>query len=587
MAEVLRHRGPDDGGVASGPGWSLGARRLAIQDLSRAGAQPMVRNGLTLVYNGEVYNFRELRRELEANSCRFHSGSDTEVVLAAFEQWGLGAFERFNGMFALAIVDPRRRRLWLARDRWGKKPLFVARVGARLGFASELKSIMRVARGQLTIDRGALAEYFRYQYVPGTRSIFAGVEKVAAASWMEFDLGGGLQGSGTFWSLPEETDDEPATPDEVLDVVRRAVRRRLVADVPIGSFLSGGTDSSLVTACMNEAVPGCRTFSIGFEDPSFDESQYALAVASELGTQHTHHVLGEREALDLMTLLPRVFDEPFADSSAVPQLAVAKLARADVTVALSGDGGDELFGGYLRYRAWPFLVRAVRAPRIPRVLGKTLSRVPGVGSRLAVFAELSRATSPGAAYRELVSVWKTTDLIRLMPGADEADRFAGMFEAPSDGGLVERMMRIDARTYLVDDILQKIDRATMAVSLEGRNPLLDPEVAELAFRSVRVAEAAPAEKPLLRASLKKLLPEELVDRPKKGFGVPVGKWMRAELRPLVEDLVLSRTHAEYELATAKAVCREHLRGVDRTAEVWSLVAFELWRQEWASEGCTS
>jgi len=582
MTEALRHRGPDDGGTAAGEGWALGARRLAIQDLSRAGAQPMRRDSLTMVYNGEVYNFKELRSELENKSHRFLSGSDTEVVLAAFREWGTAAFARFNGMFALAIVDSERRRLWLARDRWGKKPLFVGRLRYRLAFASELKSIMQIGRADLRIDRSALAEYFRYQYVPGKQSILVDVEKLEAASWVEFDFRGRRLDAGTFWSLPEGHAEQPASPAEVLETVRSAVRRRLVADVSVGSFLSGGTDSSLITACMNEAVPGCRTFSIGFEDPRYDESAYALAVARELGTDHTHHVLGEKEALELIAAIPKIFDEPFADSSAIPQLAVSRLARQQVTVALSGDGGDELFGGYRRYRARRYLRAASLLPRVPTGLIGPLSEVPRVGRRLSLFATLLQASSPGEAYRELVSVWTAPELQRLMPDLEDGAVFTTAFEAPEADGLVERMMRVDSRTYLVDDILQKLDRSTMAVSLEGRNPLLDPEVAELALSSVRAAETAPAEKPLLRAALREVLPDRLVDRPKKGFGVPIGEWMRSELRSLVEDLVLSRTDADYEIGPAKAACLEHLAGKDRTAQVWSLVAFELWREQWLS-----
>jgi asparagine synthase (glutamine-hydrolysing) len=580
MTATLVHRGPDDGHVVSGPGWALGARRLAIQDPSPAGRQPMTRGDLTIAFNGEVYNFPELRRELEGFGYRFSSGCDTEVVVTAFHRWGTAALSRFNGMFALAIVDARRRRAWLARDRWGKKPLFLARIGKRLAFGSELKAILALAGGELTVDRRALAHYFRYQYVPGTESIFSEVEKVAPASWLELDLDDLSARRGTFWQLPEHDDGAaPASPLEVLDVVRASVRRRLIADVPVGAFLSGGTDSSLVVACMKEADADCRTFSIGFDDPRFDESQYALAVARHLGTNHTHRVLRQQEALDLVTSLPETYDEPFADSSALPQLAVSRLAREQVVVALSGDGGDELFGGYLRYRARPYLRAVARFPSLAAAASAAYG-LPWLGRRLGLFAELSSASSAGAVYRELVSVWKTPELKRLMPDVDPADDFAEAFEA-TPGGLVERMMRRDARTYLVDDILQKVDRATMAVSLEGRNPLLDPAVAEIGLRSAGTATQSPGEKPLLRAALRLVLPDRLVDRPKKGFGVPVGEWVRAQLRPLLEDLVLSSAGSDYDLDVARKICLEHLNGRrDASPQVWSLISFELWKSRW-------
>ncbi len=580
MTATLAHRGPDDDGVAVGPGWALGMRRLAIQDPSLAGHQPMRRGDLTLVFNGEVYNFHALRRELEQEGCAFVSGSDTEVVLAALERWGTAAFERFNGMFALVLVDESRRRALVARDRFGKKPLFLARLRDGIAFASELKAIVSVARGELEIDERSLAEYFRFQYVPSPRSIFRKVEKLPPASWREIDLDTGAFGPvHRFWSLPGGDDGPGATPEEVLGAVRESVRRRLVADVPVGAFLSGGTDSSLVVACMRDLGADVRTFSIGFADPRYDESHYAAGVASHLGTEHTHRRLEWRDAMDLVPSIVDAFDEPFADSSAVPTLAVSALARESVTVALSGDGGDELFGGYTRYR-----VR--NAARIAQALpGGAARRLAAVaprgtlGRRTHLFGEIAHAGDAGGVYRELVSVWRSGELARLMPDAVAEEPFCPGFAA--GGGRVERMMRCDARTYLVDDILQKVDRASMAVSLEARTPLLDPEVVAVALRSTRAAEQRPGEKPLLRDTLRLRLPDQLVDRPKKGFAVPVGEWMRDGLRGLVEDLVLARRDAEYDTAVAHAVCREHLAGErDAAPQVWSLLMYELWRRRW-------
>jgi asparagine synthase (glutamine-hydrolysing) len=317
----------------------------------------MRRGHITAVYNGEVYNFPQLRRELEGQGYAFESGSDTEVVVAAFHRWGTEAFARFNGMFALAVVDDQAQRAWLARDRFGKKPLFLARLAGRTLFASELKAILAVAGRELTLDRASLGRYFGLQYVPAPYSIFAEVEKVPPASWVEIDLQDRtLSQPRRFWRLPASNSERASgDPEELLDLVRASVRRRLIADVPLGAFLSGGTDSSLVVACMRDEASDVRTFSIGFEDPRFDESSYALGVAKHLETRHTNHTLGSQDALAIVPRLATAYDEPFADSSAIPTMAVAELARRDVTVALSGDGGDELFGGYLRYRAERYL----------------------------------------------------------------------------------------------------------------------------------------------------------------------------------------------------------------------------------------
>ncbi len=581
MAACLEHRGPDDGGVDCGEGWAIAMRRLSVQDTTSAGHQPMRLRDLSLVFNGEVYNFPELRAELERHGYGFSSRSDTEVVLAALAHWGPAALPRFNGMFALALVDRRRRTALLARDRFGKKPLFVGRALGAVLFASELKSLLAVARDELTLCPDALAEYFRFQYVPAPRSIFREVTKLPAASWVSVDLdSGAISDPQTYWSLPAGG-GPPASPEEVVDAIRGAVRRRLVADVPVGAFLSGGTDSSLVVAAMRAAAADVRTFSIGFADPRFDESAYAKGVAGRLGTRHTHQQLEWRDAIALVPTLATSYDEPFADSSALPTLAVSQLARRHVTVALSGDGGDELFGGYTRYRASRLLRLAALTPR-PLAAG--LRRGPGasrVARRARAFGALAAAPDEAAMYREAVSVWRSDELARLMPAATARTDASWPAFATNGGGPTERMMRCDVRTYLVDDILQKVDRASMSVSLEARNPLLDPDVVAIAMRSLALAERSPGAKPLLRDALRRELPDELVDRPKMGFGVPVGEWMRDGLRPMVDDLVLGRSPTEYDGAAARAVVEQHLSGRREAGhQVWTLLMFELWRDRW-------
>ena len=581
MAACLEHRGPNDDGVDAGEGWAIAMRRLAVQDTSRAGHQPMRLRDLSLVFNGEVYNFPELRAELENHGYEFASRSDTEVVLAALDHWGPAALERFNGMFALALVDRRRRTALLARDRFGKKPLFVGRVGGSVLFASELKSLLRVARSEVTLCRDALAACFRFQNVPAPRSIFREVTKLPPASWVTVDLDSGeISAPHEFWSLPDGG-GPPATAEEAVAAIRAAVARRLVADVPVGAFLSGGTDSSLVVAAMRAAAADVRTFSIGFADPRFDESRYAKAVAEHLGTQHTHQQLEWRDAIALVPSLATSYDEPFADSSALPTLAVSQLARGHVTVALSGDGGDELFGGYTRYRTHRLLRLAAATPR-PVAAGLQRVRMGSrIGRRAQAFGVAAAASDLAGAYREAVSVWRSGELARLMPGTRDGELTADAFTLGGGDGPVERMMRCDARTYLVDDILQKVDRASMSVSLEARNPLLDPDVVALAMRSVARAEEGPGRKPLLREALRRDLPAALVDRPKMGFGVPVGEWMRNGLRPMVEELVLGRTSAEYDCRVAHALVEDHLAGRrDAGHQVWTLLVLELWRERW-------
>jgi asparagine synthase (glutamine-hydrolysing) len=443
---------------------------------------------------------------------------------------------------------------------------------------------MRIARNELTISRKALAEYFRFQYVPAPASIFEHVEKLPPASWLQVDLDSGqCSPVQEFWALSTDLPSaSPASPTDLLTTVREAVTRRLVADVPVGAFLSGGVDSSLVVACMCDAQVDVRTFSIGFQDRRFDETPYASAVARYLHTDHTHLELRPSDAMAIVPHLSEAYDEPFADSSAIPMMAVARLARQRVTVALSGDGGDEMFGGYTRYRA----ARILRLARLMPSFGvRAVGRLPQesvLGRCLRSFSNLAEASSAAGAYQEIVSIWRSRELTRLMPGVLPETSFDSAPWIPGRT-VVQNMMRCDAHTYLIDDILQKVDRATMAVGLEARSPLLDPAVVAMALGSIELAEDAPGRKPLLKAALKLRLPEHMVERPKMGFGVPVGEWMRSEMRPLLEDLVLGRQEAEYDLEVAREVCRAHLSGErDATSQVWSLLAFELWRERWPS-----
>jgi asparagine synthase (glutamine-hydrolysing) len=498
MANTIRHRGPDDDGafVDAETGIAFGFRRLAIIDLTAAGAQPMTSaSGRYVInYNGEVYNHRELRAELGPQPWRGHS--DTEVMLACIERWGVrGAVERFVGMFAFAVWDRQERALHLVRDRAGVKPLYIARVGNTLMFASELKALRAHPEFDSTIDPEAVASYARYGYVPGPRSIYACAKKVEPGSivrngvpeiyWDPIAIARRV--NGTFRGSEQEACDE------LERRLAEAVRLRLIADVPLGVFLSGGIDSTLVTALMQrEAAAPVNTFTIGFEDPRFDEAPFARDTARHLGTAHTEAYVSAKQAAEALALMPRIFDEPFDDTSQIPTYLVSRMARQSVTVALSGDGGDELFGGYHRYFLGEQLAR--RAKWVPSFVAKW---IPG---------------KRGESYRTV----KRGGLLEL--------NVAPPFPA-SLSNEVETMMLRDFATYLRDDILVKVDRASMAVSLEAREPLLDHRVVEFAWS---LPLAMRRRKRILRKLLAKYVPQSMIDREKRGFGLPIPEDWLAE-----------------------------------------------------------
>jgi asparagine synthase (glutamine-hydrolysing) len=619
MTARLVHRGPDDRGAwqdgAAGVG--LGFRRLSIIDLSPTGHQPMTSSDgrYVIVFNGEVYNFLDLRDRLVADGARFRGTSDTEVILESAVRWGAReTVHRLSGMFAFALWDRRERLLLLARDRFGKKPLYYGQVGDRLWFASELKAI-RAVLPSLPIDRAAAAAYFRRGYVPSPRSIYRGISKLPPGCLAEGGEGGRLE-VRPYWDARSvalhgqaaRSDMGDAEAVEELDRrLRDAVRRRMVADVPLGAFLSGGIDSSAVVAVMQAESPRpVRTFALGFREADYDEAPAARAVASRLGTDHTELYVTADDALRVIPSLPEIYDEPFADYSQIPSVLVASLARAHVTVALSGDGGDEVFGGYVRY-LWAGRVRAM-ARRWPALATRTAARLlaavpPAVAARayrllerrlpadarqahpeekLAKFARVLSASSDDDAYERLVSLWSGQD--GLIRGEESQAPFPGDDAAGVDG-FVERMMLRDQRHYLPDDILVKVDRATMAASLESRAPLLDHELAEwlwtlpLRFRC-RDGEG----KWLLRQVLARHLPPAMFARPKTGFGIPVGAWLRGPLRDWCEDLLDARGLAADGLLNPAPVRRawaDHLSGRrDHYAKLWAVLMFRSWVRRW-------
>lgn len=615
MTDRLAHRGPDDRGVwiSEDGAVGLGHRRLSIIDLSPLGRQPMAsRSGrYVITYNGEIYNFRDLRRELEADGATFRGGSDTEVLLAAFDRWGVeAAVPRLAGMFAFGVWDRNERVLWLARDRLGIKPLHY-HVGAdRLVFASELGA-MTDALGRPPISRAALASYLRYGYVPSPYAIYEGIEKLPPGALLAYRPGQEPR-LRRYWRIDDAArrgleapyrggEDEAI---EALDVLlRRVVREHMIADTPLGVLLSGGIDSSSVTAIMQAISPRpVHSYAIGFEDRRWNEAPHAKSVARHLGTAHTELYLTEDEARAVIPNLPDIYDEPFADVSQIPTFLVSRLARRDVTVVLTGDGGDEAFGGYNRYvyvsRFWGRLSRLPRAARL--AAAKALRAVPPaawdrladgagallprgavpalLGDKVGKLAAVLGAGDIAGVHRMLVSQWQPPVPVLGDGRRGTADERALPLPQADD---VSRQMCEDTATYLPDDILTKVDRASMAVGLEARPPLLDHRVIEFAWSLPPAWKIRDGQgKHILRRVLSRYVPEALTQRPKMGFGVPIGDWLRGPLRDWAEaalDETRLKREGFLDPAPVRRAWAEHLSGrADRSGALWTALMFQLW-----------
>lgn len=622
MTNTLTHRGPDDHGywVDQGSGLALGHRRLAVVDLSVAGRQPMESPGgrFILTYNGEIYNFKEIGRRLQAEGHRFRGRSDTEVLLTAIEVWGLDrTLTRLNGMFAFALWDKDERTLFLARDRLGEKPLFYGWMGRTFLFGSEMKALRAHPDFSGEIDRSALALYFRHNCVPAPHSIYAGISKLAPGSLMAIRTRVTVPDQAVpkpYWSAREAAEAGMARPhlgspnelvEELEHLLREAIGLRMQADVPLGAFLSGGIDSSVVVALMqDQSTRRVKTFTIGSNDPAYDEAGDAACVAEHLGTDHTEVSITPQEAMEVIPRLPALYDEPFADSSQIPTFLVSELARREVTVSLSGDGGDELFGGYNRYSwcqpiwhkiGWiPLPIRRTAAaaltsvspdnwdslfaylrPALPRRL-----RVRNPGAKMHKLAGVSAASGLEDMYLNLVSHW--TNPVALVPTASEAPSLiTDRARWPDLSDPVSRMMYLDLVTYLPDDILTKVDRASMGVSLEARVPMLDHHLVEFAWRvplSMKLRDGQG--KWLLRQLLHRFVPEALVNRPKAGFGLPVGDWLRGPLRDWAEDLLGEgriRQEGFLNAPPVRTAWQAHRAG-DRNLQdqLWGILMFQSW-----------
>ncbi len=634
MTATLRHRGPDEEGVwlEPGAGLALGHRRLSILDLSAQGAQPMASadGRYQLAFNGEIYNYLELRQELEALGHRWRGHADTEVLLAGVVEWGLQAtLQRCNGMWAFALWDRHEQELWLSRDRVGKKPLYLGRTrDGALAWGSELAALRACPHLDDALDADAVALFLRHKCVPAPRSILRSVGKLMPGTLLRLthdDLRAGavaadlIAAAQPYWSAAAMIREAQQNPysrpfeeaaDHLEELLRSAVGLRMLADVPVGAFLSGGVDSSLVVALMQaQSTQPVRTFTIGFEQADYSEAEHARAVAQHLGTDHRELTVTATEAQAVIPRLAEIYDEPFADSSQIPTFLVSELARQDVTVSLSGDGGDELFAGYNRHGWLPAIwKRFGRAPRSLRGLGAALLRglsprawdrlyaatrplrssrggMVHAGDKLHKLAAVLPCTDPAAMYQRLVSDWN--DPLRVVPGAQAPPHGWGWQAglAEDDLGIAERAMAMDLVGYLPDDILVKVDRAAMAVSLEGRNPLLDHRVVAFAWSlPLSYKRNATASKRVLREVLYRHVPPALIERPKQGFGVPIGSWLRGPLRDWAEELLRPAALETDGLLHAAAVTRlwaEHLSG-RRSHEhaLWNVLMLQAWRQRW-------
>lgn len=620
MAAAIVHRGPDDEGIwrRAERGVGFAFRRLAIQDLSPLGHQPM-RSGsgrFTIAFNGEVYNFVELRAELEASGVPFRGGSDTEVMLAAFERWGVrAAVERFVGMFAFAVWDDAERELVLVRDRVGVKPLYYAAGPELIAFASELKALRPCPDIDFTIDRGAVALFARHSYVPSPHSIHGAIRKLPPGHLLRCRDGhASLERYWSMKSVVERGRDAPFAGDEedaidrLDELLKEAVRLRMIADVPLGAFLSGGIDSSAVVAAMSAVAPGrVRTYTIGVRDPVYDEAPFAKSIARHLGTDHVEQYVDPDDAIRTVPRLARIWDEPFADSSQIPTLVVSEIARRHVTVILSGDGGDELFGGYYRYRWAKSVWRRLRRlpPTARRSLGALLRTVPAAAANrlltpiFGVLPARLRMNTPGDRAHKLAWLTAASDewdlYLRLAAVMQDPQRYlldARMPRSPltdpewlPDGVEYEtRMMAADVVSYLPDDILVKVDRASMAVGLEARDPFMDHRLIEFAFTlPLRFKMREGRTKWLLQRVLERRVPRRLFERPKQGFSIPIERWLVGPLRDWSEHLLDERRLREggiWRPEAVRSLWTSLRRGSRVHHQLWNILMFEAWREEW-------
>jgi len=630
MGETLRHRGPDSGNnwlsVDDGVGFSH--RRLSIVDLSAHGQQPMISHDrrYVLAYNGEIYNHLELRTriEREAPGFRWTGHSDTETLLECFSFWGVEkTLRELVGMFAICLWDSQEKSIVLARDRVGEKPLYYGSHNGIFAFGSELKALRKIDSWDFDINPDAVTSFLRYGYVPEPYSIFRGIHKVPPGTFLKIDSsnrrGKSSQKQTTYWSLAEVARagvSDPAsfsTTDEAISelehLLSRSIKGQQMGDVPVGAFLSGGIDSSTIVALMQKHAPGkVKTFSVGFDDPAYDESVYASKIAKHLGTDHHELIVSAQEAQDVIPKLPDVYDEPFADSSQIPTYLVSKLAKSEVSVSLSGDGGDEFFGGYNRYvlgaQKWdslskiPRFIRRRLGSAAEKVSPETWDRLFDRGSRflpdslnlrlpgdkIHKAARVIGSENSRELYRNLTSVIDP----RGISSRDQELTLEYDDNWPLESDLAHQMMALDTLTYLPGDILVKMDRASMAHSLESRMPFLDHRIIEFAWRLPMPLKINGSEsKWILRALLQRNVPSQIFERPKMGFGIPLGTWLRGPLREWAEELLEPSALARdgfFNVASVQNLWQGHLENKKNSQHgLWNILMFQAWRNKIGSE----
>ncbi len=610
MTDVLHHRGPDDSGYSfieiNNATVGLGHRRLSILDLSRHGHQPMAFEEYEIVYNGEVYNFKEIRVELEKDGYTFDSDSDTEVILKAYHKWGIKAVDRFNGMFAISIYDKKLNKLILIRDRAGVKPLYYYFKDNNFLFSSELKSFHQYPKFQKEINYDALGQFLQYGYILEPYSIFNHTHKLQAGHYLELDLKTQDINIYKYWDVvtayvkPKLNLDENEAIEELDKLLTSAFEYRMVSDVPVGVFLSGGYDSSAVAAILQaNRKEKINTFTIGFKEKGFDEAPYAKQVAKHLGTNHTEYYCTQKDALEIIPTLAEIYDEPFGDSSAIPTILVSKLAKQDVTVSLSADAGDEIFAGYGKYdttlkyynlfNKYPLVMKKGFASFMDTIDPKFIpfrNKIYNFDTKYEKIKDILTAQNSAETMKYTSSLFTKSEINKLL--SKDVKELKTNFDIDIENlSNLEQILMVDYKTYLPDDILTKVDRATMSVSLEGREPLLDYRILEFAARLPDEFKYRDGKKKwILKQVVHKYLPKEMMDRPKMGFGVPLMEWFRDELKEMfLHYLDEQRLQREgiFNVQEIISLRDSFLDGTNTNSrKLWNILMFEMWYEKWMS-----